>query len=172
MKPNIFVFDCESVSLHGPTFAVGAIVLEQETRNEVARFELLAEEGLPLCNDWVKENVLPHLSGMPACKTMKELRDRFFEFYMEHKESCDIYSDVNFPVETNFLSAVVADDPSGRQLQMPYHLYDIVNDIPIEIERIKERGLSGLRKHHPLDDARASAACFLNKNEVLSSHKM
>lgn len=162
MKPNILVFDCESISLHGPTFAAGAIVLDRSTWQELDRFELFAEEGIPLCNDWVRGNVLPHLADMPRCKTMKELRDRFYHFYLLHKETCDIFSDVNFPVETNFLSAIVADAPQERESQMPYPLYDIVNFVDIKIDRIAASGIPGLRKHHPLDDSKASALCYFN----------
>ena len=161
MKSNLFVFDCESTSLHGTTFAAAALVLDRATRQILDRFELLAEEGIPLCSEWVRENVLPHLTEMPACQTLKELRDRFYTFYIKHKESCDIFSDVNFPVETNFLSTIVADDPEKRQWEMPYPLYDIVNYVPLEVERISACGLPNLRKHHPLDDALASAICYL-----------
>lgn len=166
MRPKIFVFDCESTSLHGSAFAVGAIVLERATGKEVDRFQLLAEEGKPICNDWVKANVLPNLTNMPTCKTLKELRDRFYQFYLQHRDTCDIYSDVNFPVETNFLSTIVADDPENRAMQMPYPLYDIVNYVPLEIDRIKASGLMGLRKHHPMDDALASAMCFLKFQKI------
>ena len=161
MKPNILVFDCESTSLHGTAFAVGAVVLNRESGNEIDRFELMAKSALPHCNAWVKENVLPRLQDMRTCDTLEELRSRFFLFYIKHKETCDIYSDVNFPVETNFLSALVQDDLSAREFQMPYPLYDIVNYVPIEIDRIAESGLANLRKHHPFDDALASAICFL-----------
>jgi hypothetical protein len=124
--------------------------------------ELLADEGIPLCVEWVWENVLPKLSDMPTCNTMKELRDRFYQFYQNHKATADVFSDVNFPVETNFLSAIVADDPEKRQFEMPYPLYDIVNHVPLEVDRFESSGLTDLRKHHPLDDAMASAICYLN----------
>ena len=135
MKPNIFVFDCESTSLHGWAFAVGAVVLERSSGKEIETFQLLAKSGIRLCNDWVKENVLPSLSEMPTCKTLKQLRDEFYSFYQKHKESADIFSDVNFPVESNFLSSIVADDSKEREFQMPYPLYDIVNYVPIEVNR-------------------------------------
>lgn len=166
MKPNILVFDCESTSLHGRAFAVGAIVFDRKSRIEIDSFQLLAKSGLRFCNDWVKEHVLPHLTEMPTCNSLKELRDKFFSFYQEHKETADIFSDVNFPVESNFLSSIVADAPAERALQMPYPLYDIVNYVPIEVDRIKASGLPGLRKHHPLDDARASAICYLKCHKI------
>lgn len=161
MKPNILIFDCEATSLHGSTFAVGALVIDRFSGKELDRFILLAEEGLPLCDDWVKKNVLPHLTDLPTCHTMKELRDRFFDFYLRHKETADIYADVAFPVETNFLSAIAADDLPARAFQMPYPLFDVANHVPLDIDRVEASGLSGLRKHHPLDDALASAACLL-----------
>jgi hypothetical protein len=111
--------------------------------------------------DFVKDHVIPQLAKIPTVSTNKELRVRFYEFYMKHKDSCFFYSDVNFPVETNFLSAIVADDPT-RMWDMPYPLYDISTVVPINIERHEASGIKGLRKHHPIDDAIASLACFLN----------
>jgi len=66
-----------------------------------------------------------------------------------------------FPVETNFLSAIVADAPEERAWEMPYPLYDIANFVDINIVRAEACGIPGLRQHHPLDDALASAVCFL-----------
>ncbi|MFQ5447944.1 MAG: hypothetical protein ACE5FF_13530 [Saprospiraceae bacterium] len=48
-KDKILVFDCEATWLHGITFAAGAIVFERSTKKILDRFELLAEEGIPLC---------------------------------------------------------------------------------------------------------------------------
>jgi hypothetical protein len=213
---NIFVFDCESTSLHGTTFAVGCVVYslldipykreyglsfgkKKETRVEkiennvyqynnmngreigayiceyfikkewveIDRFELLSLEGKEKAGDWVKENVIPNISDMPTCDTDKELRDRFFEFYMKHKENSDVYSDVNYPVETNFLAAVVADDLKSREWVMPYPLFDIAMYVDIEIDRCEkyenETGKK-LRKHNPVDDSIASFHCFINSN--------
>lgn len=157
---NLFVFDVESTSLHGKGFAVGAIVIDQNGQ-EVDRFELLSQEGAAQATQWVQENVIPHLGDMPTCETDRELRDSFFSFYMKHKEMSDIWSDCNFPVETNFLSAVVADDPEGRQWTMPYPLFDISTLVDVSIDRCAECGVQGLRKHNPLDDSIASAMMLL-----------
>lgn len=161
MKKNIFVFDVESISLHGSGFAVGAIVLDVYG-NEVDRFELLSLEGKELATSWVQANVLPSLSDMPTCQTDRALRDAFFEFYMKHKETCEIWSDVNFPVETNFLAEIVMDNIESRMWQMPYPLKDISTLIDVNIDRVERCGVKGLRKHNPLDDAIASAYCLLN----------
>lgn len=163
MKPNVFVFDVESTSLYGSGFAVGVIVIDRKG-NFIDKFELMSTEGMKMANKWVSENVLPHIHDMPRCESLRELRDRFFQFYMKYRESADIWSDCNFPVETNFLSDVVRDDPDNREFLMPYPLLDISTIIGIDIDRSKEAGLciDNLRKHHPYDDAKASAFCLLN----------
>jgi hypothetical protein len=160
MKNNILVFDVESTSLHGGGFAVGAIVVNRGL-TEVDRFELKSKEGEQLANDWVKHNVIPHLNDMPFCNTDRELRDAFYNFYMKHRDTSEIWSDCNFPVETNFLSEIVKDDFEGRQWTMPYPLKDISTIVAVDIDRVNECGISGLRKHNPLDDSISSAHILL-----------
>ena len=160
MKENILVFDVESTSLFGSGFAFGVVVYNRGG-SEVDRLELKSKEGQELANDWVKQNVIPHLEDMPSCETDIELRDAFYNFYMKHKETAEIWSDCNFPVETNFLNDVVKDDIEGRQWNMPYPLKDISTVVDININRTEECGIVGLRKHNPLDDAKASAYFLL-----------
>ncbi len=130
---------------------------------QIDSFELLSLAGLKKACDWVKDNVIPSLHYMKKCNTDKELREQFYSFYMKHKDNCDIYSDVNFPVETNFLTDIVRDDVATREFTMPYPLLDIANQISVDIDRVekyeKDTGLK-LRKHNPLDDSIASAHCL------------
>lgn len=162
MKENILIFDVEATSLHGTGFAVGAVVVNRGG-TEVCRFELKSKEGEALANDWVKQTVIPHLEDMPFCNTDRELRDAFYDFYMRNKDTAEIWSDCNFPVETNFLSAIVNDDLEGRQWTMPYPLKDISTIVDIDIDRAIESGMTELRKHNPLDDSRASAYFLLKE---------
>lgn len=159
---NIFLFDVESTSLHGTGFAVGAIVANLGG-TEIDRFELLSKEGAAKASDWVKRNVLPSLTDMPTCLTDKELRTAFFNFYMKHKETAEIWSDVNFPVETNFLSAIVVDAPNEREFQMPYPLKDASTLVDVNLDRCAECGIPNLRKHNPFDDSRASLYFLLKE---------
>ncbi len=161
MKKNIFVFDVESTDLHGTGFAVGAIVINIINGTEIDRFELLSKEGSGKASDWVKGNVIPHLKDMPTCETNWMLREMFYDFYIKHKNDSEIWSDCNFPVETNFLTAILNDDQEGREWKMPYPLKDISTIVDIDIDRSVECGISGLRKHHPFDDAIASAYLLL-----------
>ena len=160
MQKNILLFDVESTSLHGTGFAVGAIVVNR-AGTELDRFELLSKEGAEKANEWVKQNVIPNLSDMPTCETDRELRDDFFNFYLKHKETAEVWSDVNFPVETNFLHAIVKDAPTEREWSMPYPLFDASTLVDVSIDRCAECGIAGLRKHNPLDDSRASVYFLL-----------
>lgn len=156
---NILLFDVESTSLHGTGFAVGALVADA-SGTIIEKFELLSKEGAGKVGEWVKENVLPNLSDMPTCDTDEELRTAFYEFYMKHKENSEIWSDCNFPVETNFLSAIVNDDISAREWNMPYPLKDVSTLVSVDIDRC-EKYPSELRKHNPLDDSIASLYCLI-----------
>ena len=163
---NIFIFDVESTSLHGTGFAVGAIV-STPNGDVIDQFELLSLEGAQKASTWVKENVLPALSEIENCTTDLQLRNRFFNFYMKYKETCEIWGDCIFPVETNFLAAVVADSSETREWSMPYPLKDISTLVDINIDRTAkyetETGRK-LKKHNPTDDCVASLYCLLWKS--------
>ncbi len=161
MKEYVLMFDVESISLHGEGFAVAAVVANKRNGIITSNFQLLSLEGEAKASDWVKENILPCLQQMPTCETSRELRDKFYEFYMQHKETCDVWSDCNFPVETNFLSAIVADDHESRQWEMPYPLLDLCTIVDANIDRINNCGEGGLIKHNPLHDSIASLRMLL-----------
>jgi len=156
-KKNIFVFDVESTDLHGKGFAVGAIVLDAKTGEEVDSFLLKSFEGEKDSCEWVKTNVLPWLKDYPAVATGTELRNRFWKFYLEHKDDCEVWADVAYPVETNFLEEVYRDDPENRAFAMPYPLCDISSHVDVNVDRVKFSELMGLEKHNPFHDALASA---------------
>ena len=163
MKNNTLVFDVESTALHGEGFAVGAAVFDGNS-NEIDNFELLSIEGATNANDWVRKNVLPNCSLMPTCDTNRQLREKFYEWLMKHAETCVVYSDVNFPVETNFLSTIVSDSPVEREYKMPYPLLDISAWVDIDIDRM-QFAKTGYKKHNPMDDARCSYFAMLKARQ-------
>src|ERR1700741_4732213 len=136
MKQNIFVFDVESTSLHGTGFAVGAVVINLLNFKEVDRFVLKSIEGSEKASDWVKQNVLPFLTDIPSVNTDRELRDQFWKFYTNHKETSTIWADVAYPVETNFLEQVYSDDPNAREFEMPYPLMDVSSQVNVDLDRV------------------------------------
>jgi len=80
----------------------------------------------------------------------------FWAFLKKHKKA-EIWGDCIFPVETNFLSAIAVVDLENREFEMPYPLYDISTVVDIKIDRINSySGSQVLRKHHPVDDCKAS----------------
>lgn len=161
MKPNILVFDVESISLHGKAFAVGAIVINAKTGEEVDSFALKSLESEKDASDWVKTNVLPWLKDMQWVPTDKELRDRFWKFYFEHKETSHVWADVAYPVETNFLEQLFQDSPVEREFMMPYPLHDVSSIVDESIDRVKYSEVIGCSKHNPFDDSKASAYSLL-----------
>ena len=158
----------ESTSLYGTEFSVGAVVIEIYERKygkaiEIKeKFILKSLEGERNATDWVKENVVPYLKDIESVETDRELRDRFWDFYNKHKD-CEIWADVCYPVETNFLTQVCKDDLANREFSMPYPLRDISSILPVDIDRIEYSGLTDLKKHNPLDDSLASAYSLINK---------
>lgn len=161
MKPNILVFDVESTSLYGQGFAVGAVVLDGDGK-EIDSFQLIDEWAKADVNEWVRDNVLPHLTDLPRCYGGLDFADQFYEFYCKHKDTADIWCDCGFPVEAGFLRSVALRDLGNREFNMPYPLKDISTIVDIDIDRAEASGIPGLRKHHPLDDARASARVLYN----------
>ena len=175
------IFDVESDGLYGEGFAVAYIVLDEN--NNIIEFDSVMA-NIEIKNDWVKENVLPSLDTKKVVKTTKELRSIFYKVLQQNND-CEIYSDVNFPVETNFLSDIVRDDLDNRAFNMPYPLYDISTLCDINISREKtfnsalfnnfpqllnSKSLYELKEHNPLHDSLASAYLLTKNKNILSDY--
>lgn len=161
---KILMFDVEADGLYGKGFAVGAIVVETDGINTsiIDKFELMSNETIT--NQWVIETVLPYLGDMPKCETNKDLRDKFYNFLRKHKDA-KVYSDCNYPVETNFLADIVKDNEFEREFNMPYPLMDIATIENIDISREAfyfEKTFTYLKAHNPLNDSIESLYFFLN----------
>lgn len=179
------MFDVESAGLHGDGFAYGYVVTGvDKTTGELTVLdegEKYSIEGGKQAqqHEWVAKNVLPSLpltpfldnevSAEPLPETIvptnRELRDAFFKVYSDWKsKGAEIYSDVNWPVETGFLSAVMQDDLPARNFAGPFPLKDAshvlchIEPDPMKLDRWEYARLPGARRpHNPLDDAKASA---------------
>src|SRR3990167_10032615 len=155
MKTRFF-FDVEAQSLHGEGFAYGYVVVNvNEATKEftiLEKGECYSVLGAKEATNWVKENVIPSLtlltpylekdlstlntSSLPSeiVISTKDLRDNFYKIYTKwKKQGAEFWSDVNFPVETNFLSAIVKDGNSSRDWDMPYPLLDVSNFVNVNI---------------------------------------
>lgn len=176
-----FVFDVESVGLHGEGFAVGWTVIDTAKRIAVA-------EGLVSCpldaavgalsdRDWVKEHVVPALSALRADSgelvglatatfaTPAEVRALFWEHWASwRKAGAVMAADCLWPVEARFLSACVDTDPEARRWKGPYPFVDI-GSVLLGVGKNPlghfGRTLYERPEHNPLCDARQSARLLL-----------
>jgi hypothetical protein len=168
-----FVFDVESVGLHGEGFAVGYVVYDADRNEE-------AESGSCYCDPikahgsdegraWIKENVRIDLSSTFK-STPYEVRQWFWDQWKRWKTwGAIMAADVAWPVEARFLSACI-DDVNGRDWEGPYPLIDIASIRlaagldPLETcPRLDEE----LPAHNARSDARQSARLLMEALAIL-----
>lgn len=166
MRPERYVvIDVESVGLHGQAFAWGAVVIDGEGRELLCAGESCDPhmvEGTPDGRAWVEKHV-PRLQRNVV--SPRAMRDAFWAFWREQSETAAaILADVPWPVEANFLSACVADEPEKRAWDGPYPLLDIASVrlaaglSPLEVcQRLENERPA----HNPICDARQSARLFV-----------
>ncbi len=161
MAKKVFMFDVESTSLHGEGFAVGFVLAESGEELTILKEGVAATLNADIRDQWVIENVIPGIreglekGEIERMDDPKTLRDWFWEELQQaKKEGAEIWSDCNWPVETNFLSACVADRPGERAWEGPYPLKDLATLVDVDVSREEVSGLK--YNHNPLNDAEAS----------------
>lgn len=121
------IFDCESVGLHGETFAVAWVVVDHEgKRIASAAYSCSpdAARGDEEWRTWARENVT--LPPVGSKRTPREVRREFWEAWVyAETRGATLWADCCWPVEARFLLDCVDDDPESRQGQGPYPLHDI-----------------------------------------------
>jgi hypothetical protein len=159
--PLFFVFDVESVGLHGEGFAVGFLVRDREGNAlDAGRFScpVNAARGSRDSFAWVEANI-PKLEPTHTAPWL--VRAAFWRRWMEWKaKGAVLVADCAWPVEARFLADCVDDNPGEREWQGPYPLHDLASilltlgsDPLAKRERLPEE----LPEHDPLCDARQSA---------------
>lgn len=158
---SFFIFDVESIGLHGDAFAVaGGVYLE----NGAAQWEFCLSiptseaRGLPEDREWVSKNVpaieITHRSGW-------QMRDAFWGFWTKAKmEGAIMAAECSWPVEARFLADCVHDDPPSRKWTGPYPMHEIASFMDaagMDPMAKYPREPSELPDHNPLADARQSA---------------
>lgn len=98
---SIFSFDAETDGLWGNPFAIAATVTSPEGI-EVSAFALRLNDST-VTNDWVKDNVIPHIQEIEMCESYEALLKAFSGFYTSYK-GCDvIIAHCPNPVEAHLL---------------------------------------------------------------------
>jgi hypothetical protein len=161
--PDLFlVLDCESVGLHGETFAWGGVVVDRRGKGFDYHRAWCPPDGAAGSDDgrkWVAENWTA--PDFPPADDPAQVRALFWDWWLHwRKKGAVLAADCAWPVEARFLAACVDDDPAARQWEGPYPLVDVGSVLlaagldPLgKYDRLPDE----LPEHDPLADARQSA---------------
>lgn len=166
-----FVFDVESVGLHGEAFAVaGGVYINGAARWEFKYCCPLEEaKGDDTDREWVKNNI-PVLEI--THRTPKGIRDAFWrdwEKAVKEYSKIVMAGECLWPVEANFVSKCIQDDLENRKWSGPYPFHEVSSIMLVagmDPMATYDRVESEKPAHDPLADARQSArllAQALNK---------
>lgn len=161
-----FVFDVESIGLHGEGYAVGFVVVDTEGNElDSGRYacDPIVARGLHDDYKWVQENIKPieitHDSPWLV-------RAAFWRKWLEWKESGAVMvADCQWPVEARFVAACVDDHPVQRAWSGPYPFHDVATALLMNGEdplATRERLAREFPAHDPLADARQSSRIWVH----------
>jgi len=161
-----FVFDVESVGLHGDVFSYGYVVVENAPQMRVVGRGGLSSircnaRGTAADHEWVSANVPP---GSRITSSPIVLRDAFWASWSYWRtQGAVMAADLLWPVEARFLQACVDDEPA-RQAEAPYPLIDVASVLlaaGMDPIASYDRLPAELPKHDPVADATQSARLLL-----------
>lgn len=188
---KIFSFDAETDGLWGNPFAVAAIVYELQESNpqwvETARFIARLSDDV-VADNWVRENVLPTLEGVPVTHPEGEyvhesqwtgyceinayeaMLAEFAEFYKSHKADADVICHMGYIVEAHLLREMHRLGFIG-DWDAPYPLLDVSGNLqaagedPTSVDNYaKKHGLWVAdygTTHNPLYDCEVAAKAYI-----------
>lgn len=157
-----FIFDVESVGLHGDAFAVaGGVYINGRAESEfLFTCPLLECSGTEESREWVLDNVPPmeatHLSP-------RGIRDAFWK---EWEKANETYIEIHaageclWPVKASFMQACINDDHANRCWKGPYPFHEIASFMAaagMDPLATYKRMESEKPAHNPLADVRLSA---------------
>jgi len=175
MSAPFLIFDVESIGLHGESFAVAGMLLDDEGPGWTFIYACNPNNanGSDDDREWIKKNI-PKLNY--NCADPKEVRSMFWDLWLDTKHR---YPDVilaaecAWPVEARFLIDCVKDDPKKRNWEGPYPLHDITSvmlaagmDPMANYNRLKDEEPA----HHPLADVRQSARLLQTALKKVNAH--
>lgn len=177
----LFVFDCESVGLHGDTFAAGGVVIDRQSRIEMESFLVACParfvSGTADSFNWIRDNVPedvrePTGEHWPACSTAAKMRSDFWQRWEYwHTLGAQMAADVAWPVEARFLADCIADD-RRRIATAPYPLLEISTVLQMagmNPKEVFERRENEQPAHNPVKDARQSARLLMEAIDKFSA---
>lgn len=176
---SFFIFDVESLGLHGEGFAVGGGLY---LANGAAQWEFNYACPVEECSGkatteedriWVKDNIpvleITHRSPVA-------MRSAFWAQWVKARQAnvnAEMAVDCGWPVEHNFLRACIHDAFLDRKACGPYPLHEIssyLSAAAYDPIGTYERIAGELPIHNPMCDARQSARIFAEALESSGSH--
>lgn len=163
MKPDqlFFVFDVESIGLHGEPYAVGWVIIDLSGEEKAGGYIAIRPELA--CGDdddrqWCAENI-PEIE--PNRHYMDEMLQDFWAVWLFWKERGALMAaECAWPVEAKFLAMCVGSEYPKSKWEGPYPLHDVASIMlaaGMDPMATYERLPNELPKHDPLADARQSA---------------
>lgn len=160
-----FVFDVESIGLHGEPFAVGYVVVNNEGKELAAKsYAVFPHQACGEESDrqWVEENI----PSIPIShSSLGEMLAAFWVDWMEWKPKGSLMcADCAWPVEAKFLAMCVGLNWPQHKWNGPYPLIDIASVVLAKGgDPLADFGRQDneLPKHDPLADARQSARVLI-----------
>lgn len=160
---KFFVFDVESIGLHGDAFAVagglyvptyGTLQPEWEFRSAIPRDRAVGDES---DRKWVDENV-PEITETHSYALA--MRMDFWTRWLEAKSRGAVMAaECLWPVEGRFVNACINDQPEARKWDGPYPFYEIAAimlSAGMDPMATYDREESEKPAHEPLADVRQS----------------
>ena len=168
-----FIFDVESIGLHGEAFAVaGGIYIDGSPRSEF-RFCCPREyaNGEASDREWIDSNVPPMKI---THQTPAAIREAFWGEWENAKSKHPeivMAGECIWPVEAGFVAACVRQEMSSRKWSGPYPFHEIASvmlSAGMDPMATYERNEFEIPSHEPLADARLSARLLAEAIRSLS----
>lgn len=158
---RVFAVDAESDGLYGEVWAVGAVVLDHGT--EIDRFAAMIDPAVHVTTEWVRRHVVP-VVDLPLLDDRRELLERFWQFWLTHRESAICVADFGAPVEAHMFRACVEGN-AERAMLAPYPLHELgtallLAGVDPDIDRRVFAHRPDLVSHDPVDDALLTGLCW------------
>jgi hypothetical protein len=177
LPPFFFVFDVESVGLHGEPFAVGWVCVDVATGREVdlgilvspvaeaaERTATLAAFQIVTDVEWVTAHVLPAIADIPTVSAFAMRRAFWYAWKHWELQGAMLAADVPWPCEARFLMECMRYTTWATPQAGPYPLIDVASvrlakgfDPIATVGRLESEEPA----HNPLSDARQSARLLL-----------
>lgn len=172
-----FIFDVESIGLHGEAFAVaGGIYYNGACQYEFC-FSCPIDDasGDPDDREWIKHNVpvMDQTHRLPS-----KIREAFWSEWEKAKKQYPgivAAAECLWPVEAGFFISCIRDNMPDRKWQGPYPFHDISSVMlaaGMDPMRTYERKPSELPAHHPLGDTRQSARLLYEALDTLQNSQL